>query len=361
MLSVAKKGYICAMISRIIDEKAIEGLRSLLQKSEHIVITCHLTPDGDAIGSSLGLWHVLNSIGKTAMVVTPDMVPKSLTFLPGVKEVVPFTRYEEYATKLLNEADLIFCLDYNEPKRVDRMEEALTAAPAPKVMIDHHLNPADGFARVTISHPEVSSTSMLVFRVLCRLELFNQIDRAAAECIFTGMMTDTGNFSYNSNEPDLYVVIAELLRKGINKDKIYQQACNTLNESSLRLNGYAISEKMQIFPEHQCALITLNADELKRFCYEKGDTEGLVNKPLAMPEVTWSVYLREDPNQIKISMRSKGQFPVNKVCSEAFGGGGHLNAAGAEFQGSLAECVEKLKAVMADYDSYLPTLKPNKK
>lgn len=341
------------MISRVIDEKAIDRIRELLTRSERVVITCHLTPDGDAIGSSLGLLHTLSAIGKHVSIVTPDMVPKSLLFLPGAKEAVAYTRHEEFATRLLNEADLIFCLDFNEPRRVDRLEQALLGAKAPKVLIDHHLHPGD-FADVIISHPEASSTSMLVFRVLCRLELFDRIDRQAAECIFTGMMTDTGNFSYNSNEPDLYIVIAELLKKGIDKDRLYQRACNTFSESSLRLNGYALSEKMELLADHRCSLITLEADELQRFSYEKGDTEGLVNKPLAMPEIIWSVYLREDPGQIKVSMRSKGSFPVNEVCKQVFGGGGHLNAAGAEFKGSLTECIATLREAMPRFDQYLP-------
>ncbi len=341
------------MITRIINEKEIQKLRNLLAQSDKIVITCHLAPDGDAIGSSLGLMHTLNAIGKNAVVVTPDLVPKSLQFLPGVKDTIAFTRHDEYVTKLLAEADLIFCLDYNESYRIDRMEPALLASKAPKVQIDHHLNPGD-FADVLISHPESSSTSMLVFRVLCRLELFDRINRQAAECIFTGMMTDTGNFSYNSNEPDLYIVIAELLRKGIDKDRLYQRACNTFSESSLRLNGYAMSEKMELLPQHRCSLITLDAKELERFKYEKGDTEGLVNKPLAMPEVLWSVYLREDPTHIKISMRSKGRFPVNLVCNEVFGGGGHLNAAGAEFKGPLEDCKKRLLEAMPNYDKYIP-------
>lgn len=343
------------MISRIINENRIKELRRLLERSERIVITCHLTPDGDAIGSTLALWHVLRTIGKQATVVTPDQVPKSLLFLPGVKEVVAYSRYTEFATKLLNEADLLFCLDFNEPRRVDRMEQALVASPARKVLIDHHLYPSD-FADVTISHPEVSSTCMLLFRVLCRLELFDRIDRRAAECIYTGMMTDTGNFTYNSNEPDLYVVIAELLRKGVNKDRLYQLACNTHSASSIQLNGYALSQKMQLFPDHSAALITLTADELTRYGYEKGDTEGLVNRPLAVPDVVWSVYLREDPHQIKVSMRSKGDFPVNVICSDHFGGGGHKNAAGGEFQGTMQECVELLLKVMPDYDCNLPVI-----
>ncbi|MCM1310456.1 MAG: DHH family phosphoesterase [Bacteroides sp.] len=344
------------MISRIINEKAVKQIRELLEDSERIVITCHLTPDGDAIGSSLGLMHTLSALGKTVTVVTPDMVPKSLMFLPGAKDAVAYTRHPEFAAKLLNEANLIFCLDFNDSKRVDELEGSLLAAKAPKVMVDHHPHPGD-FANVKISHPEASSTSILVFRLLCRLELFDRIDCAAAECIYTGMMTDTGNFSYNSNEPDLYIVIAELLKKGIDKDKLYQRACNTFSESSLRLNGYALSQKMELIPEHRCSLISLNAEELERFHYEKGDTEGLVNKPLAMPEIIWSVYLREDPTQIKVSMRSKGDFPVNKICRDLFNGGGHINAAGAEFKGSLNDCMAKLKNAMAEYDKYLPKVK----
>lgn len=194
---------------------------------------------------------------------------------------------------------------------------------------------------------------MLVFRLLCRLELFDEIDRRAAECLYTGMMTDTGNFTYNSNDPDLYVVIAELLKKGINKDRIYRMACNTLSESSLRLTGYALSEKMDLYPQHHAAVIALSADELKRFGYEKGDLEGLVNRPLAIPDVAWSVFLRDDSKYIKVSMRSKGDFAVNGICEKYFNGGGHRNASGGEFFGSLQECVDRLVAVMPEYDYQL--------
>lgn len=347
------------MLRPVISETKVKAVRDLLQESERIVITCHMAPDGDAVGSSLGLLHTLANIGKEARIVTPDRIPETLRFLPGAKDIVPYSKYTEFAGKLLNDADLIFCLDFNALYRVDRMKDALESATAKKILVDHHESPQD-FTDVTISHPEQSSTSMLLFRLLCRLELFNMIDRKAATCIYTGMMTDTGNFTYNSNEADLYVVIAELLRKGINKDRIFQQACNTLSESSLRLNGYAISEKMQLFPDHKAALITLGADELQRFSYEKGDTEGLVNKPLAIPDVIWSVYLRQDPDLVKVSMRSKGNFPVNVICSDHFGGGGHKNAAGGEFYGSLDECVRLLTSIMPDYDSNLPQSKESR-
>ncbi len=344
------------MIARIIKDDNIKQLRDLLSESEKIVITCHLSPDGDAIGSSLGLWHVLNRLGKSVKVITPDAVPKHLTFLPGVKDVLPFNRYGDFATKLFKSADLVFCLDFNDAKRVDRMSETLLASPARKVMIDHHLFPGD-FADVVISHPEVSSTSMLVFRVLCRLELFDDIDRDAAECIYTGMMTDTGNFTYNSNDPDLYVVIAELLKKGIDKDRIYRLACNTSSLSRLKLNSYAVLDKMQLFPEHSASLIVLDRDELNRFHYEKGDTESLVNVPLSLPEVQYSVFLRDDVDYIKVSMRSKGEFPVNKICEAHFNGGGHKNASGGEFYGTMQEAIDKLTEVMPEFDKYLNTKK----
>ena len=184
------------MISRIIEENKIKELRRLLEQSENIVVTCHMSPDGDAVGSTLAMYHVLSAIGKKVKVVTPDMLPKNLTFLPGANDIVPFSKYTDFGKQLFAKADLILCLDFNAPYRVDKMADALISSNAKKVLIDHHLDP-EGFTDVVISHPEMSSTCLLVFRVLCRLELFNLIDKKAAECIYTGMMNDTGNFKYN--------------------------------------------------------------------------------------------------------------------------------------------------------------------
>ena len=340
------------MLRQIIQESKVKAVRELLGRSERIVITCHMSPDGDAIGSSLGLMHVLAAIGKEARVVTPDIPPQILRFLPGAKDIVPYSKYTDFARQLLCDADLIFCLDFNSLYRVDHMRDDLASSSAPKVLVDHHQDPED-FADVIISHPDQSSTAILMFRLLCRLELFNLIDRKAAMCIYTGMMTDTGNFSYNSNDPDLYVVIAELIRKGINKDEIYKRVMDTKTVSTLRLNGYAVGTKMQIFPEHKAALITLTQKELDDYDYQKGDTEGLVNAPLAIPEVTYSVFLRDDKRYRKVSSRSKGDFPVNKLCEKYFNGGGHVNAAGGEFEGTLDEAVEVFMSSLAENDRYL--------
>ncbi len=340
------------MISRIIDKKKISELSRLLAQCHNVVITCHISPDGDAIGSSLALCHMLDSLGKSARVVTPDLLPKNLLVLPGAKDVLPYTRYEDFAVKLFNEADLIFCLDYNAIKRIDRLGDLLSHATAKKVMIDHHLFPED-FPDIVISHPEESSTSALIFRVFCDLGLLPQIDKKIATCIYAGMMTDTGNFSYNSNNPDLYEIVAELVRRGVDKDRLYTQIINSNTPSRLRLNGYAVSEKMLLLEDHKAALITLTREELNRFGYQKGDTESLVNIPLSIPDIRYSFFLREESNYIKVSARSKGDFAVNRICEQYFNGGGHKNAAGGEFFGTMEECVERFMSTLDENDQYL--------
>ncbi len=341
------------MISRVISEDKIKELRCLLEQCDNIVITCHVSPDGDAVGASLAMFHVLAMIGKTVTVITPDVPPKNLMFLPGATEIVPYSKYTEYGAELLSNADLIICLDFNAPYRVDKMADALVASKAKKVLIDHHLEPVD-FTDVVISHPEMSSTCLLVFRVLCRLELFQLINRDVAECIYTGMMTDTGNFTYNSDDPDLYIIISELIKKGINKDSLYARVCNTNTVSRLRLNAYAISQKLQLFPEHKAALITLTQEELKQYEYEKGDTESLVNVPLSIPNIVYSVFMRDDVEYIKVSTRSKGDFPVNTMCEKYYSGGGHKNAAGGEFRGPMQAAVDLFLSTLDENDKYLP-------
>lgn len=341
------------MRKNLIGQETIDRLSALIEKSRRIVITCHLSPDGDAMGSSLGLCRILRNIGKEVRVITPDTPPRYLMFLPGADQVMPFSRFETYANRAMADADLIFCLDYNDPKRVDLVAPGLLASKARKVMIDHHLGP-DSFPDLTISHPEVSSTSALVFMVADRLGLDDKIDTEAAVAIYTGMMTDTGNFSYNSNDPRLYEIIARLIEKGIDKDEIYKAVYFTNSVNRLRLNGFAMHERFRVFPQHRAALITLTRNELNSFQYQKGDTEDLVNRPLTCPDITYSVFLREESDYIKVSTRSKGEFPVNLLCSRYFNGGGHLNAAGGEFYGTLQEAIDTLAEAMPLFDQYLP-------
>lgn len=326
------------MLSRILKEGPIVELKKFLHDYDRIIITCHVSPDGDAIGSSLGLYHLLVSLGKDVHIITPDMPPRSLAFLPDVKEIVVYSKYTDFGNMLFRKAQLIFCLDYNALSRIDKMGTALQSSKAKRVLIDHHLDP-ESFCDITISYPTMSSTCELLFRVICRLGLFNEINKSCAECIYTGMMTDTGNFSYNSNRADIYIIISELIKKGIDKDRIYTLAMNTSSEDRLRLLGYAIDKKMKIYPNADAALITLSIDELNQYNYKKGDTESLVNTPLGIPTVKWVVFMREEDGYVKVSARSKGDFAVNSICQDYFGGGGHKNAAGGEFYGTLSDAV----------------------
>lgn len=340
------------MSDNILDKELAEQLRVLINRTRRAVITCHLSPDGDAMGSSLGLCRILRNMGKEVKVITPDTPPKYLNFIPGAEDIVVFSRSEDFAKRLLAGTELIFCLDYNDPKRVDLVAPALVNSKATKVMIDHHLFPAD-FPDITISHPEISSTSALAYKIVSQLGFNRFVDMEAATAFYTGMMTDTGNFSYNSNDPELYRIVARLVEKGIDKDAIYKKVYFNNSINRLKLNGYALSHKLEFYAEHKAALITLTRDELNHYNYQKGDTEDLVNRPLTCPDVTYSFFLREETDYIKVSSRSKGDFPVNKMCQDFFNGGGHLNAAGGEFYGSLEECVRQLETAMPQFDKYL--------
>jgi phosphoesterase RecJ-like protein len=335
------------MISQIIDDNTIERLRAIINGAQRIVITCHKSPDGDALGSSLALCHVLRRLGKDAVVVTPDMAPKSLEFVPGVRELVVFTKHELRARNVLEKAQVVFCLDYNSLKRIDRLADLVEPLKVRRVLIDHHLEPDDVFD-VVISHPEVSSTCELVFRVLMQMGLLRLIDRFAASCLYVGLTTDTGGFAYSCDNPEFYEIIASLLRRRIDRVGLYNMAMNNFSADSIRLQGYALSEKMQLFPEQGASLIVLDKDELERYHYNRGDTETLVNKPLAIPGIYWSVFLREDADKIKVSCRSQGDFSVSNICKQYFNGGGHENAAGGDFMGTIDEAVAQFHQVLRD-------------
>ena len=342
------------MLSKIIAQADIDRVEKWFEKADKLVIVSHVSPDGDAIGSSLGLYHFLSSLGKTVHVVVPNAFPDNFKWMPGAKEIIQYNRYKDFADKLIQEADVICCLDFNVLSRIDEMEEAVKQSSARKLLVDHHLYPGD-FAEITISHPTVASASELVFRLICQLGNFSDISKEGAECFYTGMMTDTGAFTYNSNNREIYLIIGELLSKGIDKDEIYRKVFNNCLESRLRLQGYVLYEKMQVFPQFHTALITLTKEEQNRFHCVKGDTEGLVNMPLSIKDICFSVFLREDTEKdmIKVSLRSVGTFPCNKVAADFFNGGGHLNASGGEYYGTLDEAIDLFKQALIRYEDLL--------
>ena len=335
------------MLNNIISEQEQQLLLKAIEESKNVVVVAHMGPDGDAVGSSLALSGVLRQMGKKVEVVMPDALPKSIMFLQGAADINIYKENKEECNQIIANADTLFCLDFNEPKRVDLMQNAIVEAPAYKVMIDHHINPAD-FCDLIISYPLISSTSLLVYKILVQLSLDGMVGKPEAEAVFTGMMTDTGNFSYNSNDPDIYIAISQLLQRGIDKDNIYKIVCNTSTINKLKLNSYAISEKMEIL-EGGVAIITLSTDELNRYSYEKGDTEGLVNQPLGIEGINISIFYREEKDYVKVSLRSVGDYPVNIIASDLYNGGGHKNASGGEFFGTMSEAVELFKNNLQKY------------
>lgn len=325
----------------------------IIDKSKKIVLTCHVRPDGDALGSTMGMAHLLRTLGKEATVIVPDQPPKTLSFMPGFKDLAIYTRHDPYCQRLVGEAQLIICCDFNKPSRQDQLEGLIQGAECTKVLIDHHEDP-EYFADITFSYPDMSSTCELVFRLIAAMGLYQELLKDAAECLLTGIITDTRNFSVNVKELDLYEILMKLLEKGVDKDRIVRLALHTRSLSSLKIQAYAISEKMEILEKHKAAIITLDRETLKKFHYEKGDTEGLVNLPLEIRGLVSSFFLREDPEFIRISARSQDDFPVSKVCEDLFNGGGHLQAAGGEFYGTLEECRNLLVNSLPDYDGFLP-------
>ena len=341
------------MLTKVIEQAKIDHFTKWFERADKIVIVSHVSPDGDAIGSSLGLAQFLDSQDKTVNVIVPNAFPDFLKWMPGSKDILLYDRYKEFADKLINEADIICCLDFNSLKRIEEMADSVATSPARKILIDHHLYPED-FCRIVISHPEISSTSEPVFRLICRMGYFSDISREGAECIYTGMMTDTGGFTYNSNNREIYFIISELLSKGIDKDDIYRKVYNTYSESRLRLMGYVLSN-MKVYREYNSALISLTKEEQGKFDYIKGDSEGFVNIPLSIKNVRFSCFLREDTERriIKISLRSVGTFPCNKLAAEFFNGGGHLNASGGEFTGTMAEAKQVFEEALKKYKTLL--------
>ena len=341
------------MLTKVIEQSKIDHFAKWFERAEKIVIVSHVGPDGDAIGSSLGLWHFLNSQDKIANVIVPNAFPDFLKWMPGSKDILLYDHYKEFADQLIAEADVICCLDFNAIHRIDAMGDAVLASPARKILIDHHLHPEE-FSKIIISHPEISSTSELVFRLICRMGYFSDISKEGAECIYTGMMTDTGGFTYNSNNREIYFIISELLSKGIDKDAIYRKVYNTYSESRLRLMGYILSQ-MKVYPDYHAALISLTKNEQGKFDYVRGDSEGFVNIPLSIKGVIFSCFLREDTEKpmIKVSLRSVGTFPCNQLASEFFNGGGHLNASGGEFYGTMEEAKAVLEQALEKFKPLL--------
>ena len=333
-------------------EEELNQLKSQLQTPKQITLIGHVSPDGDSLGSTLALSLLLEKLGHTTKVVHPTDFPPSFGFLKGAGKAIIAKHQPEEAIQALQEAEVIFLMDFNELKRVEQLESALASATAFKVMIDHHLHPTSD-VDLCFSYPEKPATCLLLFEIIEALGYKEYIDQAMAECLYTGMVTDTGGFSYNSQDPKLYTTISELLNCGLEKDRISSYINRSYSIDKIRLSAHLLDNNLTFYPQYHTAIITMSQKDKRMFEYQVGDTEGLVNEPLAAKEILFSIFLHEQSKYTKISLRSKGSFPVNQFAKKFFNGGGHLNAAGAEVYASLAETTKiVLEAIKIMHPSY---------
>jgi len=335
----------------ILTDFEAEKFCSLIDTSDRIVICSHQNPDGDALGSCLGMAEYLQTIGKEPLVTVPDAYPDFLQWMPGMDRVVRYDKHRERVDKALAGADLVICLDFNTPGRTDKMAEALVASEAKKVLVDHHLDP-DIIVDLKISHPEASSTCEIVFRMIWQIGDFGNMTKKGAAPLYCGMMTDTGGFTYNSTRPEIFFIISQLLTKGINKDKIYRNVYNNYSEWRMRLMGHVMYNKLVVMPVEHASYFTLTRQDLRKFHYIKGDAEGLVNMPLQIKGMRLSISLREDTereNLVWVSLRSVDDFPCNRMAELYFNGGGHLNASGGRLMCSIDEAETRVREAIRTF------------
>ena len=339
----------------ILPEAELTQLRSIIAAAADIVVIGHVNPDGDAIGSTLAWTNYLQSEGKSVSLIVPDKYPDFLNWLPNTDKILRHDKHPEKTELLVATADLIFCLDLNTLSRTEALADHIASAKAAKVLIDHHPNPDDLF-NLTISHPEMSSTSELVFRLVWQLGAFERLGHHFAVPCYCGMMTDTGGFTFNSTRPEIFFIISQLLTKGIDKDKIYRNVYNVASESKIRLWGYVLYEKMEYDATRHAAFFTLTRADLKRFNYIKGDTEGLVNMPLQIKGTRLSISLREDTdkdNTVWVSLRSVDDFNCTEMAAAFFNGGGHFNASGGRLNCSIEEAAEITRKAIITFEDKL--------
>lgn len=320
----------------------------MVSKSQNIVLTCHVNADGDALGSTLGFRKVLINMGKQATVVTPDLAPTSFAWMKGYKSLICYERQQPEADKIIEAADLIVMMDYNDLGRVKTLGEKISSLSTPRVLIDHHLDPVVN-ADVMVSRPDASATCQIIYRLLIAAGLSQYVDQEAVTNFYAGIVTDTGGLSYNSSDPNLYILVAEMLKMGVDKTFVHEKIFNNKSVKQIKLQGYSLGRKFHRVEKYPIALISLSKEELDRFNYTTGDTEGFVNIPLQVRDIIVSCLILERPDCVKMSFRSKGEFPVNEYAAKYFSGGGHLNAAGGSFHGSFDDAVALYQKSIADF------------
>lgn len=326
----------------------IAAVLPILATPKKIFITTHHKPDGDAIGSTLGLYHFLKEKGHFPTVVSPSEIPDFLQWMPSIETVMNFETESKASLKLLNDCDLIFCLDFSRIDRVKLMEPYLRKATQSKILIDHHLNPELDFFQFGICNAAKSSTCEMVYDFINLAAPEFVWNDGIMQCLYTGVMTDTGSFRFPATTASVNDMIATFKRNQFNHSPIHEQVYDTYTESRIRLLGYALYEKMELIPQHHIGIIALSSEEINRFGNHVGDTEGLVNYPLTIENITTAVLLIERKEEVKLSFRSKGNIDVSTFAQTYFNGGGHFNAAGGSSKDTLQNTLKKLHDLISD-------------
>jgi len=333
-------------------EKDINSIKELLGSPKKIVITTHNLPDGDAMGSSLAVYNYLIQKGHATTIATPSNYPGFLKWLPGNNHVLNYYLDKEIIIERFEEADIMFCLDYNTPSRTKGLESLVTSFNGIKILIDHHPDPYD-FCDYVLSVVSSSSTAELIFEFISSLGDRNLINKDVAACIYTGILTDTGSFSYGSTSANAHFIAGEMIKDGADNLEIQESIFQSNTEDRIRLLGYAISEKLVVIKELNVAYIKLSMNDLDKFQFQQGDTEGLVNYGLSIKKVSLAVLMIEKGKSVKFSFRSSGNCPANLIAKEHFNGGGHRNAAGGECFSTLKEAENTFVAVISEYKDQL--------
>jgi phosphoesterase RecJ-like protein len=327
-------------------------LEEKLKAAKNIIIVPHYNPDGDAIGSALALCLVLQNAGKNAVVISPTQYPSFLFWMPGRNHLTVLGKKTELNPDIFKNADLLIGVDFNALNRIKNVADRFKDSTAYKVLIDHHPNP-ENFTDLLFSETEYCSTAGLLYEIIENTYLKNFIDKDVATCLYVGIMTDTGSFSFNSSNPNTYRIVSKLLEFGVDKDIIYDRVYNSFSEDRMRFMGHVMLNRMVLFPELKTGYIYITAEDRKVFKEKFGDTENFVNIPLAVKGIIFSAIFIERDKFIKISFRSKGDFSVNDFASKHFHGGGHVNAAGGESYESLQESRENFVRVLDEYANVL--------
>lgn len=330
------------------EQATVDRLKLLLATPQNIVITTHYNPDGDALGSSLALYRFLKSSGQNVSVLIPNEYPGFLNWMPDLKSALVYSKDQQNAELLLNSASIIFCLDYNGFNRVNLFVDKLVAANGIKILLDHHLQPENTFD-LAFSVIETSSTSELVYDLIDALGKIELIDKESATCLYVGIMTDTGSFSFACNLPRTYEVVADLVRKGVDTEQVHRLVYDTWSENRMKLLGYCLSEKLTVLKEYATAFIWLTAGDMHKYNVQSGDTEGIVNYALSIKGISFAAFFTEKPDRIRISFRSKGSFSVNAFARDNFNGGGHRNAAGGDSFQSMENTLQRFKDTLPAY------------